>query len=78
MVNSSQFLLMSFAYIATPNSRKSLQSFKIAVAMFSEEGKCHLVRIHSLIRICGLVHVHNMYLQLWGSGLVLALNCEDL
>ena len=29
---------MSFAYIATPGSRESLQSFGIAVAIFSEGG----------------------------------------
>ena len=65
MVNSSQFLSMSFAYVATPSGKESLQSFGMAVAMFSEEGKCRLVR------------VRDVYLRLWGSGPVLALNRED-
>jgi hypothetical protein len=39
-VNSSQSSLMSFAYIATPGSKESLQSFGMAIAMFLEEGKC--------------------------------------
>jgi hypothetical protein len=66
IVNSSQFSSISFAYIATPNSKESLQSFRMAIAMLLEEGKYYLVRIH------------DVYLQLWGSGLVLALNREDL
>jgi hypothetical protein len=84
IVKSSQFLLMSFAYKATLNGKESLQLFKIAVAMFLEEGKCcwykdcYLVYIHNLVYIHGLVRVHNIYLQLWGLGLVLALNREDL
>ena len=39
-VNSSQSSSMSFAYVATPSSKESLQSFRVIVAMFSEEGKC--------------------------------------
>jgi len=35
-VNLSQSLSMSFAYVATPSGKESLQS----VAIFSEEGKC--------------------------------------
>ena len=38
MVNSSQSSSMSFAYVATPGGKESLQSFGIAVAMFSEGG----------------------------------------
>ena len=68
---------MSFAYVATPGGRESLQSFEMAVAMFSEEGKCRLVYIRSLVRVCGLVRIRDMYLRLWGSGPVLALNRED-
>ena len=56
---------MSFAYVATPGGRESLQLFRMAVAMFLEEGKCRLVRV------C------DVYLRLWGSGPVLALNRED-
>ena len=64
--------------------------FEVGVAMFLKEGKCcwcrdyHLVYIRSLVRVCGLVRVRSLvrvcdgYLQLWGSGLVLALNREDL
>ena len=36
IVKSSQFLLMSFAYKATPSSKESSQLFKVGVAMFSE------------------------------------------
>jgi hypothetical protein len=58
---------MSFAYVATPGGKESLQS----VAMFSEEGMCYRYRD------CHLVRVRDVYLRLWGLGLVLALNCED-
>ena len=81
MVNSSQFSLMSFVYIATPSGKESLQLFRIA--MFSEEGECYwyrdcrLVCVCDLVRICSLVHVCDVYLRLWGSGPVLALNRED-
>jgi len=40
VVNSSQSLSMSFAYIATPSGKESFQLFRVVVAMFSEEGKC--------------------------------------
>jgi len=29
---------MSFAYVATPSSKESLQSFRVVVAIFLEEG----------------------------------------
>jgi len=66
-VNSSQSLSMSFAYVATPSGKESLQS----VAMFSEEGIC------CRCRDCRLVRVRDVYLRLWGLGPVLALNRED-
>jgi len=34
---------MSFAYVATPSSKESLQLFGVIVAMFLEEGKCYRV-----------------------------------
>ena len=71
MVNSSQSSSMSFAYVATPGGKESLQLFGIAVAMFSEGGKC------CWYRDCRLVRVRDVYLRLWGSGPVLALNRED-
>jgi len=37
--NSSQSLLMSFAYLATPSGKESFQLFEVGVAMFLEEGK---------------------------------------
>ena len=86
MVNSSQFLLMSFAYIATPRGNKSLQSFRIAVAMVSEGGVVSIgivvwyafvMCICRLVHVCRLVRVRDVYLRLWGSGPVLALNRED-
>jgi len=40
-VNSSQSLSMSFAYVATPSGKESLQLFGVIVAMFLEEGKCY-------------------------------------
>ena len=43
---------MSFAYIATPGGKESLQSFGIAVAMLSEEGKCYWCRDCRLVRVC--------------------------
>jgi len=52
--------------------------------MFSGGGKCYwgrdcrLVRVRCLVRICGLVRVRDVYLRLWGLGLVLALNRENL
>ena len=39
---------MSFAYIATPGGKESLQLFGMAVAMFLEEGKCYLVRVRDV------------------------------
>jgi hypothetical protein len=57
MVNSSQFLLISFAYKATPSSKKSSQSFKVGVAMFLEGGKCYWCRDCCLVR----VHVMCIY-----------------
>jgi len=41
--NSSQSLLISFAYAATPGGKESLQLFRVIVAMFLEEGKCYWV-----------------------------------
>ena len=38
-VNSSQSLLISFAYEATPSGKESSQLFKVGVAMFLEEEK---------------------------------------
>ena len=38
---------------------------------------CCLVRDCRLVRIHGLVCICDVYLRLWGSGLVLALNRED-
>jgi len=70
-VNSSQFSLMSFAYEATPSGKESSQSFKVGVAMFLEGGKCYWHRDYCLVR------VRDVYLWLWGLGLVLALNRED-
>ena len=67
---------MSFAYVTTPGGKESLQSFGIAVALFSEEGKC--CRDCRLVRVRRLVRIRDMYLRLWGSGPVLALNREDL
>ena len=78
MVNSSQSSSMSFAYVATPGGKESLQSFGMAVAMLSEEGKCCWCRDCRLVHVCCLVRVRDVYLRLWGSGPVLALNCEDL
>ena len=71
IVNSSQSLLISFAYEATPCGKESSQLFEVGVAMFSEGGKCYWCRD------CRLVRVRDVYLRLWGSGLVLALNRED-
>jgi hypothetical protein len=79
---------MSFAYIATPGGKESLQLFGIAVAMFLEGGvvgigivvwcrDCYLVHVHDLVRVYGLVRICDVYLRLWGSGPVLALNRED-
>jgi hypothetical protein len=48
-VNSSQSLSISFAYVATPSGRESLQSFRIA--MFLEEGKCYWYRDYRLVRV---------------------------
>ena len=76
MVNSSQSSSMSFAYVATPGGKESLQLFGIAVAMFSEGGKCCWCRDCRLVRVC-LVRIRDVYLRLWGSGPVLALNRED-
>jgi len=61
---------MSFAYVATPSGKESLQSFGVA-AMFSEEGKCY--------RDCRLSFSTRLdeNLRLWGSGPVLALNRKD-
>ena len=67
---------MSFAYAATPGGKESLQLFRMAVAMFSEEGKCRsscivsvvwyafVIYIYHLVRVCRLVRVYNVYLQL--------------
>jgi hypothetical protein len=63
---------MSFVYIATPSGKESLQSFRVIVAMFSEEGKYYWYRD------CRLVYVRDENLRLWGLGLVLALNYKDL
>jgi len=41
MVNSSQSLLISFAYKATPSGKESFQLFKVGVAMFLGGGKCY-------------------------------------
>jgi len=38
--NSFQSSSISFAYVATPSSKESLQLFRVVVAMFLEEGKC--------------------------------------
>jgi len=57
-VNSSQFLLISFAYKATPSGKESSQSFEVGVAMFLEGGKCYWRRD------CRLVRVRNVYLRL--------------
>jgi hypothetical protein len=56
-VNSSQFLLISFAYKATPSGKESSQSFKVGVAMFLEGGKCYWYRD------CRLVRVRDIYLS---------------
>ena len=81
---------MSFAYIATPSGRESLQLFGIAI--FSE-GSIISIGIVVWYRGCRLVCVRNVYLsfstrslfstrsdvylRLWGLGPVLALNRED-
>ena len=62
---------MSFAYAATPGGKESSQSFEVGVAIVSEEGKCCWYRDYRLVRVC------DVYLRLWGLGLVLALNRED-
>ena len=67
---------MSFAYAATPSGKESFQLFE--VAMFLEGGKCYWYRDCYLVRVCYLVCVRDIYLRLWGLGLVLALNREDL
>ena len=46
--------------------------------MFLEGGKCYWYRDCYLVRVCYLVCVRDIYLRLWGLGLVLALNREDL
>ena len=69
--NSSQSSSIRFACVATPGGKESFQSFEVGVAMFSEEGKCYWCRD------CRLVRVRDVYLRLWGSGPVLALNRED-
>jgi hypothetical protein len=51
-VNSSQFLLMSFAYEATPCGKESSQSFEVGVAISSEEGKCCWCRDCRLVHVC--------------------------
>jgi hypothetical protein len=43
VVNLSQSLLISFAYVSTPSGKESLQSFRVVVAIFSEEGKYYKV-----------------------------------
>ena len=55
----------------------------MAVAIFSEEGKCYwrdyyLVYVRRLVRVRHLVRVRDENLRLWGLGPVLALNREDL
>ena len=57
MVNSSQSLSISLAYIATPSSKESFQSFKVGVAIFLEGGKYYWCRD------CRLVRVRNIYLS---------------
>ena len=87
-VNSSQSLLISFAYLATPSSKESFQLFKVGVAIFSEGGKwyqyrdCRLVRVRNVYlsfstRLLFSTRL-DIYLRLQGSGPVLALNREDL
>jgi len=65
IVNSSQFLSMSFAYIATPSSRESLQLF--GIAMFRRKGSvisvgivvwyAFVMYIYRLVRVRRLVRV---------------------
>ena len=61
VVNSSQSLLISFAYVSTPSGKESLQSFRVVVAIFSEEGKYYRVVGGGIIGIgiavCYLVRV---------------------
>ena len=80
--------MISFAYKATPGGKESSQLFEVGVAMFSEEGKCYWCRDCRLVRVRDVYLLFSMrssfgtrldvYLRLWGSGPVLALNCEDL
>ena len=62
---------MSFAYIATPSGKESLQLFRIAVAMFSKGSVIgvgivvwcpFMTYTCCLVRVCGLVRVCNIYL----------------
>ena len=72
---------MSFAYVVTLGGKESLQLFGIAVAIFSEGsvvGVGIVVWCPFMTCTCCLVRVCNVYLWLWGSGLVLALNYKDL
>ena len=63
---------MSFAYKAILSGKKFSQLFKVGVAMFLEGGKCYWCKYYCLVCVC------DIYLQLWGLGLVLALNYKDL
>ena len=57
IVNSSQSLLISLAYVATPSGKESFQSFKVGVAIFLEGVKYYWCRD------CCLVRVRNIYLS---------------
>ena len=78
IINLSQFLLMNFAYTATPSGKESSQSFKVGVAIFLEEGKCYWCRDYHLLHVRHLVRIYDIYLRLWGLRPVLALNYKDL
>jgi hypothetical protein len=64
IVNSSQSLLISFAYKATPSGKESSHSFKVGVAIFSGGGKYYWGRDCRLVRVRYLVRVRDVYLQL--------------
>ena len=65
-------------YIATLSGKESLQSFGVAIAIFSARG--YIIRRHNrdYKGVCCLGHIYDKNLQLWGLGLVLALNRKDL
>jgi hypothetical protein len=56
--------------------------FEVGVAMFSEGGKCYWCRDCRLVRVRDVYLSFgtrlDVYLRLWGLGLVLALNHKDL